>query len=271
MDPREADLRTKLRDLESLKAAGDPTELVTWADNAKLALEFRETDAMIGLDPIAGDLVAALETARLEALALASARGSMAACIEYAQSVWETKRTDAAGKAVELATKAAVTPEGAYLLGLFAFNGFGLPKDLASSLAYHRKAADLGHSGAMFELYAMLSQGLGAPANDDEAMRWCHRSAEAGNTRAMANLGGYYATGRGVPKDEALSLKWYDKAARQGHGRAAATLGVMYALGSGAPASTDKAKEYFALADEWGYDWRDLADAQGIDPEEFEA
>jgi len=270
MDEREIDLKKKLKLLKNLKAGADPDALYKWVSNAKLALEFRETDAMIGLDPIDEKLIAKVEKACLEALRLAGEAGHEQACLEYAAAVWDARDSQLASAAARLAAKVSSLPESAYLLGLFHFNGFGGPADPSESLTWHRKAAEMGNAAAMFELYAMLSQGLGGPENQDEAIMWCFKSAEGGYPRAMANLGVFYARGIGVAKDEALALKWYDAAAQAGHGRAAATLGVMYALGEGAPRSVERAKSYFSRADECGFDWRTLADANGLDPDEYE-
>jgi TPR repeat protein len=268
---READVREKLEAFETLKAAGDPTALFEWAGLAEVALEFRATDAMIGLPTVDDELVAQLSAGRLEALRLAGEAGHEGACLAFAQAAWAASDATLAPTAVALAKRSSTQAESLYLLGLFAFNGFGVKKDAAASLGLHHEAAAKGHGAAMFELYAMLSQGLGATRNEKEAFAWCEKSAAAGYARAMANLGAFYATGNGVRKDQALSVKWYDAAARAGHGRSAAILGVMHALGQGAPQSVDKAKEYFVLADENGFEWRGLADAQGLDPDEYEA
>jgi TPR repeat protein len=116
----------------------------------------------------------------------------------------------------------------------------------------------------MFELYAMYAQGLGTVADGTRAVVWCLKAADAGNARAMANLGGFYATGNGVPRDLDQSVLWYDRAAQLGHGKAAATLGIMYALGDQLDPDTDKAREYLALAEDNGFDWRPLAAQLGL-------
>lgn len=270
MNEREVDLKGKLRAFETLKTTADPSALYEWAVLAGLALEFRETDAMIGLDEVDEKLVAKVASARTDALALAGGAGHEDAALEFVKSVWSTRDAARAEAAAKLALKNSSNAENLYLLGLFAFNGFGLNEDCAASLAWHRKAAEKGNAAAMFELYAMLSQGIGSPANPKEAVQWCHKSADGGYPRAMANLGGFYATGNGVDKDQALSLKWYAAAAELGHGKSAATLGVMYALGDGAAESAEMAKTYFAMADECGFDWRSLADACGVDPDAYE-
>jgi TPR repeat protein len=151
-----------------------------------------------------------------------------------------------------------------HVLGLYAFHGFGRGQDHVAALTLHEAAAARGHADAMFELYAMYAQGLGTVADGTRALAWCSKAAEAGNARAMANLGGFYATGNGVPRDLGQSVLWYDRAAQLGHGKAAATLGMMYALGDQLDPDTDKAREYLALAEDNGFDWRPLAAQLGV-------
>ena len=67
-----------------LTARADPAALLDAARNAALALEFRATDAMIGLDPVAGDLLAELRQTIATALAAAAEQGSHDAACELA-------------------------------------------------------------------------------------------------------------------------------------------------------------------------------------------
>lgn len=306
MDERTRDLEQHIRGLtEALEGGASPDDLLGRALAAELALEFRGTDAMIGLEPVDDDLLeradalvgdalaaaaaAGLSQARarlgarlledgdldaaLEHLEAAAAQGDVEAGRLAAATIWEARLEDRAEQASRLAALTAPGDESGacdYLLGLFAFNGFGAPQSHATSLAHHEGAAAKGHGGAMFELYAMRSQGLGCDVDHAAALRWCERAAEAGNARAMYNLGAFHATGRGVPQDAARSVEWYDLAARAGHGRAAATLGVMYALGEGVEESEEQALRYFALAEAAGFEWQDLAESTGVDVEAYE-
>ena len=267
MDPRQADLETKLDALEKALATSKSAQsLFDAAEATALALEFRETDAMIGLGALSPELIERAHALVEQARARAVEAGVPEACLQAAEAIWLARDAKRAKRAVELTGRAGAEPRAQHLLGLFAFHGFGRKKDLVESLARHRQAAEGGHADAMFEVYAMMSQGLGCSADPLGAVPWCERAANAGNVRAMANLGGFYATGgSGLAHDEAKSRFWYDAAARGGHGRAAATLGVMYALGTGAPRSVADATRYFALADEMGFDWRSFAESAGVD------
>ena len=105
MDEREIDLKKKLKVLKKLKAGADPDALYKWVSNAKLALEFRETDAMIGLDPVDEKLIRKVERACLEALRLAGEAGHEQACLEYAAAVWSARDDELASTAANLAAE----------------------------------------------------------------------------------------------------------------------------------------------------------------------
>ena len=58
MESREHDLRTKIETLRQLLDGGaDPEALFRAAESTALALEFRATDSMIGLNQVPPDLV----------------------------------------------------------------------------------------------------------------------------------------------------------------------------------------------------------------------
>ncbi|HMR11883.1 MAG TPA: tetratricopeptide repeat protein, partial [Polyangiaceae bacterium] len=268
MDTRAADLEDKISTLQWLLAArADAEEIRAAGEALALSLEFRATDEMIGLDTVDAETLEKARAMVIEARTIAAEMGDLEACVALASDIWESMDRGRAKLAFDAAKRAEHDPRAAYLLGVFAFQGFGRDEDLTASLEHHRSAAEGGHPAAMFELYAMISQGLGCESDPDEALRWCDRAARAGNPRAMANMGGFYATGRGVQRDDTLARDWYDRAARAGHGRAAATLGIMYAAGSGAPLLLEKARAYFDMAESLGFDWRALASSAGVDPE----
>lgn len=304
MPVRTLDTVEKSDALRALLGATDPEPLLDAIRKARLALEFRAADAMIGLDPVDEAVLDQLRAAITEALVAATALGSHVAAVELAREQLGARDVAAALATLEPAVRArdpqatalaAETvwrrqpkrhaealawlqdarepdPEGRvhYMLGLFAFNGVGRPVDLREAGALHEIAAARGNGDAMFELYVMTAQGIGRTADEAAAIAWCLRAAEAGNLRAMGNLGAIYATGEGLPRDPALALQWYERAAKQGHGKSAATLGVMHATGDCVEQDRDKALRWFRAADEAGYDWSDMAEAMGLDPDEWE-
>jgi hypothetical protein len=72
-----------------------------------------------------------------------------------------------------------------------------------------RRAAELGHAQAEFNVAAMLDSGRGAPRDVAQAAIWYARAAAAGNRRAAFNLGQLYESGEGVRSNSDLARAWY--------------------------------------------------------------
>lgn len=305
MDGRALDAQEKCDELRAAIAAADPTSLREAARRARLALEFRATDAMIGLGEVDDALLAELAALTRAALTRAAELGDRDAACDLAELHLHTGDIDAALAALEgparaghaaAAARAAEIiwrtgdearhaealawldgargddPEGRvrYIEALYAFHGLGRPADHAAARILHEEAAVRGHADAMFELYAMNAQGLGGPEDRAAAIRWCARAAAAGNRRAMANLGAFHATGNGLPRDPARAIEWYTRAADAGHGKSAATLGIMHATGDCVDVDVAGARRWFAAADALGYDWREMAESIDLDPADYE-
>ena len=85
--------------------------------------------------------------------------------------------------------------------------------DAVQAFAAMRRAAELGHTQAEFNVAAMLDSGRGAPRDVAQASIWYARAAAAGNRRAAFNLGQLYESGEGVPANIDLARAWYTAAA----------------------------------------------------------
>jgi len=83
------------------------------------------------------------------------------------------------------------------------------PPDAVQAFAAMRRAAELGHTQAEFNVAAMLDSGRGAPRDVAQASIWYARAAAGGNRRAAFNLGQLYESGEGVPANVDLSRAWY--------------------------------------------------------------
>jgi TPR repeat protein len=265
VDGRALDTLNKTAELESLTVGSDAGLLWDAVIRARIALEFRGTDAMIGLPPTDAAATHELSERLDRAVDRAVELGFPPALVDRANTIYFSQDTTRAAEAFAAATAATGEPRATYLLGLFHHAGFGCDEDQERSRALHEAAAEAGEPDAMFELYVYHSTGVGGPIDKETALDWCHRAADAGNARAMSNLGGFYATGSGVPADLATSLTWYTRAAEHGNGRAAAVAGIMTALGQGTAPAPHAAARWFDLSDDLGYDWRPLAAASGLD------
>lgn len=105
MDPRQVDLAAKLKSLEKLLGAGaDGAKLFEAAEATALALEFRDTDAMIGLEPVSGETLerarALVQKAREQAVSAGVPEACLAAAKSMTTKASSGKRRIAAGAQV---------------------------------------------------------------------------------------------------------------------------------------------------------------------------
>jgi TPR repeat protein len=254
MDSRSADLVHHLDTLRALLTGHDAAAMADAARRAQVAIEFRDTDAMIGLDPLPPERIESVRVLADQVMERAADLGDPDACVAVAERLYWLQDEERAPLARQYATRAAERPRAQTLLGWFTHTGFGGPVDLAASLEHHQRAAAAGEADSLFELYIYHARGIVVPKDEATALTWCQRAADAGSARAMANLGGFYATGQGVPLDPEEAVRWYTRAADLGHGRAAATLAVMYATGDGVAVDVENARRWYRVALELGYD-----------------
>lgn len=80
----------------------------------------------------------------------------------------------------------------------------------------YRKAADLGHKDAIYNLADCYYYGKGVKLNYEEAFKLYCNAAERGFAIAQWSVATCYEEGIGVEKNLAEALKWYKKAAEQG-------------------------------------------------------
>ena len=78
--------------------------------------------------------------------------------------------------------------------------------------------ARIGSAEAAFELGQLyLARRRGVARDEAEAARWFRRAGELGHAGAQFELGRLYGGGRGVARDDAAALQWYRRAAELGH------------------------------------------------------
>jgi hypothetical protein len=102
-------------------------------------------------------------------------------------------------------------------LGMRHADGVGMNADPFAAVAWYRKAAEQGHSGAMINLGWMLMDGKGAERDAHEALRWITQAANQGDADAQYLLGWLYAGGRGTETDTTQAIYWYGQAAAQNY------------------------------------------------------
>lgn len=138
-----------------------------------------------------------------------------------------------------------------YCLGKVYCYGYGVPEDVDQATRWFLRAAERGHTEAMYQLGEIYGCQLpiernSRPEDSAQALIWWHRAAarrhrdallrlgnrafhwdavalvlfrqlaERGNADAQRCLGWMYHSGRGVPRDLEQAAFWYCRAAEQG-------------------------------------------------------
>lgn len=117
--------------------------------------------------------------------------------------------------------------KGEVLAQNFLGECYGQHKYYPESFYWTYKAAEQGHTTALYNLSIKYAYGKGVAQDIDEANRWLRKAAEAGYSDAQFSLGRKYANGDGVEKDTNEALKWLRKAAEDGNQEAKDLLATM--------------------------------------------
>jgi len=149
-------------------------------------------------------------------------------------------------KAVYLFMKAAEQghSKAMYNLGICYYDGHGVNQDQAESARWYEKAAMLGHAMAQFNIAMCYIHGRGVNQNEAKAVEWLLKSAEQGEVPAICNLGNCYYHGIGVEQDYHKAIEYFHQAADLGDVFAQYNMGNAYIHGKGVPKDTEKAKEW---------------------------
>jgi len=89
--------------------------------------------------------------------------------------------------------------------------------DFMQAAQKFRKAAELDHAGAQFNLAALYRFGSGVPKDLEQAIHWYSKAAEQGYMDAQLSLGIMYYKGTDIPQDFEKAEKWLSLAAKQGN------------------------------------------------------
>ena len=82
------------------------------------------------------------------------------------------------------------------------------------SLAFNRKAAELGNAFCAQQLAHAYWRGYGVDQDRNEALKWIRKNAEQDDVTSMVILGELYLQGLQVSKNETIGRKWMDAARR---------------------------------------------------------
>ena len=98
-------------------------------------------------------------------------------------------------------------PHALYQLGLY----YGEKADLAKSIQYYQRAAELNYGDALLELYYIYGEGIGVEQDDDKALFFLKKVAELGNQEAIEELAAMALSGQGS-MDAKETEYWIKKA-----------------------------------------------------------
>lgn len=129
----------------------------------------------------------------------------------------------------------------------------GIDRDPQAAADWYKRAADLGHGVAQFNLGVFYANGSGVPQDMTAAARWWQRAAIQGHVEAQFNLGLLYAQGMGIAADPVEAVRWWELAARQGSAAAQFNLGVMYVKGEGVEENPNEAVRLWQLSARQGF------------------
>ena len=126
-------------------------------------------------------------------------------------------------------------------------------KAAKSALRDCAKAAEQGDVGAQFDLAEIYGDGDVVRRDNAKAFEWYAKAAEQGHSEALYRLGRMYKDAYEIPNDDAKAFECYTKAAELGHAEAQDILGCRYEYGIGVPRDYIKAAEWYAKAAKQGH------------------
>ena len=179
---------------------------------------------------------------------------------EYFEKANSLMRDEKYPEALKWFRKAAELghPKAQYNLGVCYANGIGVQKDMKEAVRWFRKAAEQGIAEAQFSVGCYFLYEDGVVKNPEEAVRWFRKASEQGDVAAQYYLGACYTDGIGVQKDMAEAVKWLRKPAEQGVTDAQYFLGICYTYGLGVQKDIAEAVKWFRKAAEHGIVWYNL-------------
>ena len=98
-------------------------------------------------------------------------------------------------------------PHALYQLGLY----YAEKADLAKSIQYYQRAAELNYGDALLELYYIYGEGIGVEQDDDKALFFLKKAAELENQEAIDELASMALSGQGS-MDAKEAEYWIKKA-----------------------------------------------------------
>ncbi|MBB4313575.1 tetratricopeptide repeat protein [Roseospira marina] len=131
---------------------------------------------------------------------------------------------------------------------LVAREGRG-PEAIREAFGHFARAAEGGHTWALYEAGKVAEQGVGGQPGDPATARaWYERAMTQGVDAAPGAIASLYERGLGVEQDDVRALALYHMGARAGNAWATYKVGSFVAEGRGTPADPDAARAWLTAA-----------------------
>lgn len=139
-----------------------------------------------------------------------------------------------------------------FYLGYYHLNGIGCQKSETQAFHYYKEAAELGCNSAYYMLGVFYFYGDVIDKNHKEALKWFMKANASGDR--LEKMGDIYYLDEGVPQDYTKAFTYYYRALEYKLPSIYYKLGICYEYGQGCDINYDKAREYYELALDNGYE-----------------
>ena len=104
--------------------------------------------------------------------------------------------------------------------------GYGVKKDRTKAFEYCKKTAELGHKYGQFELASFYNYGIQCKCtiDKDKALEWYKKAAHNGLLEAYYNIGMIYENQKKIEK----AINWYFLPAKENHINSQYKMGLCY-------------------------------------------
>ncbi|UZO03171.1 uncharacterized protein OCT59_023581 [Rhizophagus irregularis] len=140
-----------------------------------------------------------------------------------------------------------------HLLGYFYYYGIGINLDVQKAIKFFKKAAELGHDAAQYNLANMYIDGVGVDKNYDKAFELCEKLAGKGYSSGINLLGYCYDIGIGTDVNAKVAFDFYLMAANLEYKYAQYNLALMYEKGKGIEKNMEQAIYWYKKSAEQEY------------------
>lgn len=145
-------------------------------------------------------------------------------------------------------------------LGVLYLNGFGVKKSDNDAISYFQKGSKLGHAESCLHLGIFYEQARGGLRQSLSKAFECYTiAAEKGSSEAQYCLGVMHLMGQGIPQDDSQAAIWFRAAAEKSHMQAQHNLAILLDTGRGLPKNTELATSYYRAAALQGDDHAQVA------------